>query len=281
MNQLPFADYREYYASECKICLGSSYVIENEIYRECVCQKKARRKYRLEQIDIYPPELKYKSWTDFSGVIFQESKVVGNLKIESVINARDKAFEYCFGVSFDKNILQNKAKHLKIHKHLNDGQNVIIVGDEKTGKSLLGALICKEVANAAFITNKDFDYRWVKFYDIINAARWVFDYSSGVHKPVNHSYLDMLADLDFLFIDGVDVQRGKNYPVDHVAMDSLFGARTLFQKPTIIICSKKILQMLNNHAGQEQIVTVFGNEFLQIFRKNNTLIIELTRDEST
>lgn len=277
MKQLEYADYREYYAHDCQICNGNQLVIEDDVRKECICQKKARRKYRLEQIDIYPGELKYKDWVDFTGVITKQDQVVGHLKIDSAISARDKAFQYCYGVPFNKNIISSRYKHLKIQEHLYDGQNIVISGDDRTGRSLLGAIICKEVANATVVLNRDLDYRWVKFYDILNAARWVYDQQH--HKPVNHNYLDMLAGLDFLFIDGIDLQRGgKNYPADHIAMDSLFGSRTMFNLPTVLITSKKILKMFNVVGGQDQLASTFGFEFMQMFRKDDTIVIELVKD---
>ena len=277
MKQLEYADYREYYARSCLVCGGNKRVIEDGVRKECFCQKKARRKYRLEQIDIYPGDLKYKDWVDFTGVITKQDQVIGHLKVDSAILARNKAFQYCYGVSFDKEIIKSRYKNLKIQEHLHDGQNIVISGDDRTGRSLLGAIICKEVANATVVLNRDLDYRWVKFYDVLNAARWVYD--SQHHKPVNHNYLDMLAGLDFLFIDGVDLQRGgKNYPADHIAMDALFGSRTMFNLPTILIVSKKILKMLTMSGGQDQLASVFGIEFLQMFRKDDTIIIELVKD---
>ncbi len=277
MKQLEYADYRGYYARKCSFCDGDGRVVDDGVRKECFCQKKARRKYRLEQIDIYPANLKYKDWVDFTGIITQQDQIVGHLTISSAMTGRDKAFEYCYGVPYNKEIVKSRYNHLKIQDHLHDGQNIVISGDDRTGRSLLGAIICKEVANATVVLNRDLDYRWVKFYDILNAARWVYDQQH--HKPVNHHFLDMLAGLDFLFIDGVDLQRGgKNYPADHIAMDALFGSRTMFNFPTILIVSKKILKMLTTSAGQDQLASVFGFEFLQMFRKDDTIIIELVKD---
>lgn len=277
MKTLTHAEFRDHYARQCQTCKGAGCVVEDKVRKECTCQKTARRKYRLEQIDIYPPDLKYKDWGDFSGIITQDDKVMGHLKIESALAARDQAFRYCYGAPYDVNLLESRYKNLKIHERLSDGQNIVIVGDERTGRSLLGAIICKEVGNASLVLNRDLDYRWVKFYDILNAARWVFD--SQHHKPVNHVFLDMLASLDFLFIDNVDVQRGgKNYPPDHIAMDTLFGSRTLFHMPTVLICSKKILKLTTMSGGQDQLAHTFGFEFMQLFRKSDTMIIELVKD---
>ena len=276
MKPLLYADYRKYYANHCLICHGDARIVEDGVRKECFCQKKARRKYRLEQIEIYPPELKYKDWTDFTGIITKNDQITGNLKIDSTIIARNKAFNYCYGVDFDASLLKNRLSSIKVHDHLDDGQNLVIAGDESTGRSLLGAIICKEVANASILINRDLDYRWVRFYDILNAARWIYD--ASMNKPVDHAYLDMLTNLDFLFIDGMNVQRGKNSPPGHIAMDTLVGTRTLWHLPTVLVCSRKVLKLATTLIGQEQLSSLYGYEFVQMIKKPNTVVIELIKE---
>lgn len=277
MSELSYSDYRDYYAKKCTLCNGNSIVLEGKIRKECICQKKARMTYRLERIDIYPPDLKYKSWNDFTGMITQEGKIVGHLKTESIIAARNSAFKYCYGVPFDKELV-NRAEHLKVHQHLKDGQNIVIVGGERVGRSLLGAIICREVANSSIILNKDIDYRWIKFYDILHAAQWAYDNTVGSYKHIDYAYLEMLEDLDFLFIDGIDIQKGHTNLTDHVAMNSLFGSRLMFHKPTILICSENFIKLLSLASGVERISNSYGYEFIQMIKKSDNVFIELLKE---
>lgn len=275
-------DYQIYYAKQCLICNGNATILDGNIRRECVCQKKARRKFRFEQIDIYPPDLKYKDWSDFTGIITKQDKIIGHLTTQSVLNARNKAFSYCYKAPFSLDILKNRGQYLKVHHHLDDGQNIIIAGDEQTGKTLLAAIICKEVANASVLVNRDLDYRWIKFYDIINAARWNLDYNTGQSKQIDHPFLDRLSELDFLFIDAMDLQRGgHNSPADHISMDSLFGARILNYRPTIVICSKRVTSLLSTGPGQEQLAAAYGFQFMSLLKNSNNLLIELVKDVTT
>lgn len=278
--KISHAQYKAYFANKCSVCKGVARVVEDGVRKECICQKKARHQYRFQQINIYPSKLKEKDWLDFTGVISKGDQITGNLTVESAIEARNKAFQYCYGVPFDEEVLKNRVSSLRISERLHDGQNLVISGDEATGRSLLGAIVCKEVCNVCLLHNKNLDYRWIRFYDILNAARWVYD-QQGHHKAVDHVFLDMLASLHFLFIDGIDLQRGgKNYPADHIAMDGLFGHRTMYALPTILITSKSFLKGMATASGQDRLANLFGYEFLQMILRENTVVIELVKDNA-
>lgn len=279
MNALTYEGLRFHCASSCKLCHGvQSLVGTDGASRECPCQKLARQKWRLEQVKIRPNSLKYKNWADFNGTIEANGEIIGNLTLESALAGRDKAFQYCFGSSYDPKILQNKSSHLFVQKHILDGQNVIITGDSGTGRSLLSVLILKEVIRAS--SSRSFDYRWIEAYDLIDAARWT---AAGGHsgKPVNHSYLDTITDLHFLFLEGVGIQtRGHNYPPDHFALDKLFGHRRSIRLPTILTCSKDLWMLVTgkNPRGREEVHKIYGNQFLEILRDSSNVIIDLERD---
>jgi len=147
-------------------------------------------KWRFEQFEVSPSDLKYKSWSDFKGIAESgEDK----LTVETFIDARKKALEYCFGSS-DLMVLENRQKYLIVHKHLQDGKNLIIVGGARTGKTLIAALVIKEVTYACRIHNINLTFKCIKSAVLQEAARW------DNLKPVNHDLLDDWADIDFLII---------------------------------------------------------------------------------
>ena len=172
-------------------------------------------------------------------------------------------------------MLKNRSKNLKIHKHLNDGQNLIIVGDEGSGKSFLGILVLKELIYASSFLRRDLEYRWVESYDLINAATW--QTMRGYGKAVDDDFLDFLIDLDFLFLDGVDAQkRGHNRPPDHYALDKLFGSRRIENSPTIITCSKTFWKL--TALRRDSVQQIYGDQFLEILLDDSNVVIQLEKE---
>ena len=279
MKTLSYEGLQFHYASDCKLCKGAQSVVgADDIRRECACQKIARQKWRLEQVRIRPPSLKYKNWADFNGTIEVYDEIVGNLTIESALAGRDKAFQYCFESSYNPELLKNKSLHLRVQKHAFDGQNIIITGDSGSGRSLLSVLILKEVICASL--SHSLDYRWVEAYDLIDGARWTN--SGHSHKGVDHDYLDHISGLDFLFLEGVGVQVwGHNYPPDHFALDKLFGNRRSMRLPTILTCSKDLwkLVMGRNPSGHTEVHRIYGNQFLEILQDSNNIVINLEKED--
>lgn len=254
-------------ADGCPLCGGNRHVLVDGSFIACCCQFEATRKYRLEQIEINPNHLKYLDWADFTGIIKQDSRIEGSLTMESAKLSRDKAFEYCFGSPFGADVLKHRRKHNVVHKHLKTGRNVIIAGDKKSGKTMLAVLMLKEIP----IT---YDYKWETISRIVDAARW--DHG----RPINHFYLDHLAELSFLFVDNVDlIKGGHNSPPDHISMNVLFGARRTFDLPTVLICSRKFLHLTQNPAGREGILAFYGDEFTRMITHPDNFTIELLRDD--
>ncbi len=281
MKTLSYEGLQFHYAHDCQLCKGAQSVVDaDDIRRECLCQKLARQKWRLEQVKIRPNSLKYKDWSDFNGAIESNGEIVGSLTTESALSGRDKAFHYCFGSSFDLNLLKNKSSHLYVQNHVSDGQNIIITGDSGSGKSLLAVLILKEVICASAFLPHSLDYRWVEGFDLIDAARWTSG-SGNSGKGVDHDYLDHIAGLDFLFLEGVGLQAwGHNYPPDHFALDKLFGNRRSMRLPTVMTCSIELwkLAMGRNPSGHTEVHRVYGNQFLEILRDSSNIVIDLEKE---
>lgn len=280
MKTLSYDALQFHYASDCKLCRGAQSVVDiDNIRRECLCQKLARQKWRLEQVKIRPNSLKYKDWADFNGTIEAGGEIVGNLTLESAISGRNKAFQYCFGSPYDPELLQNKSSHLYVQKHVSDGQNIIVTGDSGSGRSLLAVLILKEVIRASSFLSHSLDYRWVECYDLVDAARWTN--LGGSNKGVDHDYLDHIAGLDFLFLEGVGIQtRGHNYPPDHFALDKLFGYRRSMRLPTVFTCSKDLWKLMTgrNPRGRDEVHKIYGNQFLEILQDGSNVLIDLEKE---
>ncbi len=266
-KKLSYLEWSQWFADQCDECHGSQIVLVDGSPRRCNCQLIATAKARLEAVDIVPTSLKYCNWCDFTGLIKNAGEIRGSLTTESTMRGRNSAFRYCFGEDYDPAISRDPTK-IRLSDRIVDGNNLVIVGPENSGKTLLAVLVLKEACNA-YIVGKNIQFKWVKFYDIINHARW-----DTKGKDINHALLDELSELDFLFIDGVDDYRGgHNSPPDHTSMNVLFGARRILNLPTIFVCSSIFAKMLNRPEGQEKFVNMFGDEFVRsIAHRSNTLI---------
>lgn len=266
MKKLTSIEYCDYYASKCITCKGQKRLKHNGVWIACICQINAHDKFRFEQFDINPPDLKYKSWDDFTG-IFENIKLTNS----SFISAKTKALAYCFN-SADLKAVSNRKESLIVHKHIDDCQNLIITGVAGTGKSLIASLIIKEVIHACRIHNLKISFEYAKSNDIQDAARW-----TGT-KEIDHVWLDRLSDVDFLIIDGIDIDRGGHTtPPDHTTVNKLFSYRK--EHPNIIICSTEFFLSLKSHRHINEIVNRWGEEFLSLMRNDKNIVIELEKDK--
>lgn len=269
MQNSTYLDLSQWYANRCPHCHGKQYIEIQGSPRRCICQKTATARARLEAVDIVPENLKYMQWKDFTGLIRNDDEIKGSLTTTSATEGRNAAFRYCYDKDFDLSLTKNPS-NLVLSNRLRDGKNVIITGPQNSGKSLLGVLILREACRS-YIIGKNFQFRWVKFYDIINHARW-----NAKDKEINHVLLDEYAELDFLFIDGVDMHLGgHNSPPDHVAMNVLFGTRRSFHLPTIYICSNVFMQSAKRNI--DNTVTLFGQEFGSSISDPKNTVIELKK----
>lgn len=240
----------------------------------CACQHIAAVKWDFEQLCLDPPSLKYKKWSDFTGAIEDNAEIVGSLD-ESFVNAKRKAMEYCFGSS-DPQVLKNRPKYLSVHEKISTGKHVIITGEKQTGKTLLAALIIKEVVLAVMIHRVDISFKWVKGAEILHAAYW------DKNKPINHEYLDNLIDVDFLVIDGVRLIKGHISGPDTLVLDRMFGHRIIHGLPTIVLCSSEFKTQVFNPRlqGRDNITNTWGERFVRLMTNPSNTIIDLKRTKN-
>lgn len=273
MKEMQYSDWCDLFANRCEVCSGTKFVKQNNVNRVCSCQLKATIKYRFEQIEVTPNSLKYKDWPDFTGVISDGGVIVGRLRIASALNARKKALGYCFSKPTIQ-ATQNRDKYSIIHKHSSSGKNIIIAGDRFSGKTLLAALILKEVVWASAIRGLDLSFKWVKSSNFITAARW------DNERPVDYDYLMYLQSIRFLAIDGIDnfSEYGHTGPPDIITMNSFFADRRMSGMPLILVCSLKFSRMLGDEKYHMDIKRTWGEDFLSLATDRNNVFIELERE---
>ena len=275
--KIDFNTFAEYYSKNCSVCNGAKRVQVNEVWTKCLCQHRATLEFRYSQIPVYPEELKYKEWSDFTGEIkgFNEgrSETVGRLK-NCGVWAKTGAMKYCFK-AIDPESLKDRKNNLIVLNHLRDGQNLIIIGGRNTGKTLLAALVNREIALASFYARRNIDFRWIKGGAVLEASRW--DNS----KEVDHNTLEDLSEVDFLTIDGVDVPLGgHNTPPDMIALNLLFSRRLENKKPTIVIASDDFYKRATHETAYREITRLWGEEFLNLLTLSTNVFVELNKEIS-
>lgn len=271
MKQLTYNDYADYYASKCKICNGEKRVQIKGIWTACICQNSASLKFKFEQLEINPPELKYKTWDDFNG--FANGHQI--ISTESWLSAKQKALQYCFG-SINPDVVKDRKSNLIVHKHRYDGQNVVIVGNKGSGRTLIAALIIKEVAHACRIYDLDLSFKYLKAYDLLIAARW------DNERSYDYSLLEELTDIDFLIIDEVELLPPKGHhtnPPDYHTMNNIFGNRERWKLPTIIICSQSFWGQVSHTKYTDDIAVQWGRPFVSIMNNSDNVLIKINKKE--
>ncbi len=270
MKELTSEHYCQYYASKCKICAGNRRIKHEGVWTACVCQQAAILKFRFERFPVEPPELKYKTWEDFTGTT-NRGKI---LTEDSLVKAKSKALGYCFD---SQDGYKDRRKHLTVHRHLEDGQNVVIVGDGNSGRTLLATLIIKEVAHACRIYNKNIDYQYVTSWALKDAARW------DDNKSINHDFLNEMSDTEFLVIDKMEIMPARGHhtaPPDYNSMNQLFWSRRRLKHPTISICSPSFWSQVTNPGWQEDMSAQWSREFILLLNDSNNLVIKLDKEVS-
>lgn len=271
MSNLKYKDYSQYYADNCRICCGIGHITHEGVRTMCICQHTAKMKWRFEQLEVMPRELKYKDWGDFCGVSNTgDHKLTDN----SFVKAKEKALKYCFG-SDNISVINNRSKTLIVHNHLKTGRNVIITGVPKSGKTLLAILIIKEVVYACRIYNLDITFRCIKSNILQNESRW------DKFRTINHVLLDELKDVDFLIIDNIDKPKQgghKDIPPDTIALDSLFYHRIIQNKPTIIICSDNFWECSIHPQYQAETLVRWGDAFASLLLNKDNVVIRLYKE---
>lgn len=266
-----YLQYCEFYAASCEKCKGEKRVLEDNVWYSCVCQYNASVKYRFDQIQIYPDNLKYKTWDDFNGIAEGNNRLTPS----SLVAAKKAVLQYCFS-STTKDCIKNRLKYSILHKHLSTGKNLIIAGKKQTGKSLLSILVLKEVVYSSALQKMKIDFSWTKMHQIIDAARWSISNNQS-DKRIDYDFLDYLENVQFLFIDGVDllpVSGNHRHPPDIMSIDNLFAKRLIKKLPTIITCSDKFYKSLSTQSGLQDVQHQFGEEFCNLVtHRNNSVVI--------
>lgn len=264
MRKLTYEDYCNFYAQRCKICKSAKRVQKNNVWTSCICQHTATSKWHLEEFDVYPPELKYKTWSDFTGVSNRGDDV---LMAESLCEAKSKIFAYCFG-KYDQSYLEDRKKHLTVHKHRADGQNVVIVGDNRTGKTMLSVLIIKEIVHACQIHNLDLKFQIINANVIRDLASW------DPSKPIDHDSLEALEAIDYLVVDDLDIFESGGYRFPDIGrLNIFFRRRTISACPTVFLCSPAFWNQLRI-VNSGRIRQLWGDDIVDsLTRKDNTLIL--------
>lgn len=272
-DKLNYQDYSLYFAQKCDVCHGKKRNLIDGIWTVCPCQKKATLKYRFESLQIDPPELKYKSWDDFTGIITEAGETVGTLSPDSVIEAKTKALAYCY-----KNGDNSSLDNLIVQKHLADGQNLVISGEKGSGKTLLAVLIVKEVVLANLKYALSMTFNWTQSSQIVYAAKWEIDGGISV-KNQDYDYLEELSETDFLVVDDLDYEEktgSHRQPPDRTSINVLFGERRRNQRPTIFICSDKIRNMIGT-VKAERIRQQWGGELCSLVSNAKNIFIDLRK----
>lgn len=275
MKTLELDDFCLYYAAKCDKCKGQKRVRINNVWYACSCQILANVKWKLEQVRIHPPELKQMTWDDFTGVIKEKDLQTGMLQVESVLAAKAKAIDYCY-----KNNDPNFPTNLILHKRAAEGANLIIGGEKNSGKTLLGVLVIKEIIRTSVVHNIPLSFEWVSSSEIKEAARW------DSAKSINHGKLDSWAEVDFLVVDDVDIEveqvQGKSYhktsPPDKTSLNILFGQRDMYHRPTILLCSQRLLRFADSPLHMKSIDQQWGAEFIHILTNKKNIVINLQRE---
>ncbi len=281
-TQITYSQYCEYFASQCPRCKGLKRVLRDNEWTSCVCQHIANVKWRFEQIRLQPPELKYHNWSDFNGVTRKRSSD-GRMEPSGVIEgmsagtaariaqeARSKAMRYCFDTDDCEAVKDRefRRQHSLIHKRSLSGENVVIAGSNRSGRSLLAALILKEVVKASIDSGRLYTFGWVNNVDLVRAAQW------ALNKPVDYNLISEWTELDFLFIDNFHAPR------DRIAnLDNLFFDRRCQQRPTIVTCSDQFLEGCYDQPMKEvnsgRVRQMLGDEALNFMLNPSNVEIKL------
>jgi len=260
-------------------------VLRDNGWTACGCQHLAAVKWRFEQIKLKPSGLKYYNWSDFNGSLRTRypngrTEVIGciegmneNTAAMVAQRARSQAMCYCFDTD-DINLVstrEERQKHSLIHEKSVCGGNVVIAGGNRSGKSLLAALILKEVVRASIDSGKDYTFGWVEGSVLVDAA-----YSFG--KYIDFEQLDEWAEVNFLVIDNFDVSNNKV-----VDLDQLFYRRSSL--PTIVTCNPEFLSGCHGKPrvggiNSDRVKQMLGAGALQIMLDPSNVEIKLCMEGS-
>jgi len=272
--KLTYDDYSDFHARKCPICEGAKRVKRTGVWVTCGCQFNATAKWRLDQIRIYPESLKLKGWGDFAGINDSGKKLTD----ASFIEAKEKALVYCFGQP-DPTLAKDRKKNSIILGHIRDGKNVVIAGDSGSGRSLVAALMLKEVFYASAIKQHKTSFHWVRAVELTEAARWATNRTGDVAKSIDRDRLEEWGESDFLFVDGVDLKPSvgdHRAPPDMTSLNILFSKR--FYKPTIVVCASRFLVACNTPGPADLVREQWGDDFYTLMHDPENVVISLKKE---
>ncbi len=270
-----YKDYCDHFATTCKACKGDKKVLKEGIWKGCGCQFVATIKWRFDKVQI-DPKLKTLSWGEFDGILNRGCKEDPDYKklLDPAIakKAKYSAFEYCFGTKrFEA--LEDRKKNLCLSSRIGSGQNVVIVGDKQSGKTLLASLILKEVVYASLLFAEEYTFEWIRGYKLLDVASRLDD------RPVDLNRLDELGSADFLFIDGLVAPKGY-----WSSLDRLVDDRMSVGLPTIVTCSHGFWEGCMGvkgygagHVDREVICKHLGDEIIRLMTDSRNLVINLSK----
>ena len=275
---MKFEEYSILLSGPCKLCNGKRYIEKDNQQEICKCQLRALIHYRHDQL---PVDLRYKEWGDYTGDNVKKSK---EIKVRNWEKCRCLAFAYCFSkesiseindcnisLGSIQQILKKRISKSKIIKRKKEGANIAFFGDDDTGKTLLAALVAKEIIYASVLLG-DLDFKWLPFSTLINALN--FD------RP-NYSLIDEVSCVDFLVLDNVYVPQQGNYMKNF--LDELFHDRRTKRLPIILTGTHAVADSNAKTKTRGDLLLdsrqAVGDEFYRLLNSENTQKINLQKEK--
>lgn len=267
---MSFEDYASEFGSTCKKCNGKRVFFENDKTLLCFCQLKASIKFKYDSMPI-ENVVKKLDWDDYLGDTFIENQ---KIKIHGWQDARDKALGYCFSsypisrvhqakytADSIKECMKSRISLSKIPNRLREGANLVILGEDATGKTFLASLIAKEIIYASVLL-KDMYVKWISFSKLI---------SSLCFNRIDYDLVDDLSFAnDFLILDHVHRPAQGNYQKN--ILDEIFSERIANNRPTIITGSYGL-----DEYDETMLRDIFSDGFFRLLNHNLTAKIKVKR----